>query len=113
MAKSKNGKSKAAREPSPYRHPEADSPLRPEVGTQPQFKKRKPPVTYRYDSSLPPELNWDGQNHAREDGEALIRKILEAETLGDAKDAAERLKAMSRPFLNWAGKAERLSFDVP
>ena len=25
----------------------------------------------------------------------------------------DRLKAMSRPFLNWAGKAERLSFDVP
>ena len=48
MAKSKNGKSKAPREASTYRHPEADSPLRPDVGTQPQFKKRKPPVTYRY-----------------------------------------------------------------
>ncbi len=73
MAKSKNGKSKVPREASTYRHPEADSPLRPDVGTQPQFKKRKPPVTYRYDSSLSPELNWDGQNHAREAGEALIR----------------------------------------
>lgn len=30
-----------------YRHPEADSPLRPEAGTQAQFKKKKPPVTYR------------------------------------------------------------------
>ena len=85
MAKSKNGKSKAPREASTYRHPEADSPLRPEVGTQPQFKKRKPPVTYRYDSSLSPELNWDGQNHARETGEALIREILEAKSLEDAK----------------------------
>ena len=85
MAKSKNGKSKAAREASTYRHPEADSPLRPEVGTQPQFKKRKPPVTYRYDSSLSPELNWDGQNHARETGEALIREILEAKSLEGAK----------------------------
>jgi adenine-specific DNA-methyltransferase len=28
-------------------------------------------------------------------------------------DAVERLKALSQPFLNWAGKAERLSFDVP
>src|SRR5581483_11610848 len=28
-------------------------------------------------------------------------------------DAVERLKALSRPFLDWAGKAERLSFDVP
>jgi adenine-specific DNA-methyltransferase len=25
----------------------------------------------------------------------------------------ERLKALSRPFLDWSGKAERLSFDVP
>ena len=23
------------------------------------------------------------------------------------------MKALSRPFLDWAGKAERLSFDVP
>src|ERR1700693_2952975 len=113
MAKSKNGKSKAPREASTYRHPEADSPLRPHVGPQPQFKKRKPPVTYRYDSSLSPELNWDGQNHARETGEALIRQILEAKSLEDAKHAAERLKAMSGPVLNGAGKAERLWFDVP
>lgn len=28
-------------------------------------------------------------------------------------DAVERLKALSQPFLDWAGKAERLSFDVP
>src|SRR6185312_202269 len=28
-------------------------------------------------------------------------------------DAVEQLKAIERPFLNWAGKAERLSFDVP
>ena len=28
-------------------------------------------------------------------------------------DATAQVKALSRPFLNWAGKAERLSFDVP
>jgi adenine-specific DNA-methyltransferase len=27
--------------------------------------------------------------------------------------ALARLQAISKPFLNWAGKAERLSFDVP
>src|SRR5216684_793156 len=113
MAKSKNGKSRTPREASTYRHPEAESPLRPEVGTQAQFKKRKPPVTYRYDSSLSPGLDWDGQNHAREVGEALIREILESDSIEKAKGAAEQLKAMSAPFLNWAGKAERLSFDVP
>jgi len=95
-----------------YRHRE-ESPLRPDVGTQAQFRKKQPPVTYRYDSSLAPELNWDGQNPARERGEALIARILEAESLEDAKSAAAELKALSKPFLNWAGKAERLSFDVP
>jgi len=53
-----NSKSKSPREASTYRHPEADSPLRPDVGTQAQFKKRKPPVIYRYDSSLSPSLEW-------------------------------------------------------
>ena len=113
MANRKSSGTKKPREASTYRHPEADSPLRPEVGTQPQFKKRKPPVTYRYDSSLSPALEWDGQNHAREAGEALIREILDAESIEQAKAAAERLKTISGPFLNWAGKAERLSFEVP
>ena len=30
-----------------------------------------------------------------------------------AQKAVHELKAMSKPFLNWSGKAERLSFDVP
>src|ERR1039457_777691 len=97
----------------PYKHPEADSPMRPEVGTQSQFKKKLPPKTYKYDSSLSPALEYDGQNPAREQGEALIRQVLEAESLEQAKVAASKLKAISKPFLDWAGKAERLSFDVP
>ncbi len=96
-----------------YRHPEAESPMRPDVGTQPQFKKKKPPQTYRYDSSLSPALDWDGQNPTREQGEALIREMLDAPSLERAKTAAVKLKAMGSPFLNWAGKAERLSFTVP
>jgi adenine-specific DNA-methyltransferase len=96
-----------------YRHPESESPMRPEVGTQAQFKKKLPPKKYRYDDSLSPALEWDGQNPTREQGEALIRQALEAKTLEDAKAAASKLKAMSKPFLNWAGKAERLSFEVP
>jgi adenine-specific DNA-methyltransferase len=97
----------------PYKHPESDSPMRPEVGTQARFKKKKPPQTYRYDSSISPALDWDGLNPSREQGEALIARILEATSVEEAKEAAAALKAMSRPFLNWAGKAERLSFDVP
>jgi adenine-specific DNA-methyltransferase len=119
-----------------YRHPESDLALRPEVGTQPQFRKKKPPVTYRYDSSLSPALEWDGENSVREQGEWLLALIDEASRLPSPhefewpsefrgandrvlascrglRDAVEQLKRLGRPFLNWAGKAERLSFDVP
>jgi len=95
-----------------YEHPTADSPLRPDVGTQAQFKKKKPPATYRYDSSLSPSLEWD-TNPVREQGEALLRRIQEASTLEEAKAAGAALAAIGRPFLNWTGKAERPAFDVP
>jgi adenine-specific DNA-methyltransferase len=87
--------------------------MRPEVGTQAQFKKKKTPKTYRYDSSLSPALDWDATNPAREQGETLIKQVLDAKSLEEAKAAASKLKSLSKPFLNWAGKAERLSFDVP
>ena len=98
---------------APYKHTEAKSLMRPEVGTQAQFKKKKPPKTYRYDSSLSPLLDWDAKNPSREQGEALIKQVLDAKSLEEAKAAASKLKSLSKPFLNWSGKAERLSFDVP
>ncbi|MDH4187592.1 MAG: site-specific DNA-methyltransferase, partial [Nitrospira sp.] len=98
---------------APYKHPEAKSLMRPEVGTQAQFKKKKSPKTYRYDSSLSPAIDWDAKNPAREQGEQLIKQVLDAKSLEEAKAAASKLKSLSQPFLNWAGKAERLSFDVP
>jgi len=106
--------------------------MRPEVGTQPQFRKKKPPKNYRYDSSLSPSMDWDGQNWARELGEWLLRMIEEASrlepphqfpqpqefnggqvTVLSLQEAVQKLKALGKPFLNWSGKAERLSFDVP
>lgn len=117
MAASKGRKTKGAmpkaKKTEMYRHAEATNLMRPEVGTQAQFKKKKPPKTYNYDSSLSPELVWDAKNPAREQGEALIKQILAAGKLEEAKAAASKLKALSKPFLNWAGKGERLSFDVP
>jgi adenine-specific DNA-methyltransferase len=110
---SKPKKTPPVREAANYAHPEADLPLRPEVGTQAQFRKHKPAQRYRFDSSLSPALEWDGQNSAREQGEALVRQILDAGSLPDAKAAAAKLKALAKPFLNWSGKAERLSFDTP
>lgn len=109
-----------------YTHQTAKSLIRPEVGVQPRFKKRKPPAKYQYDASLAPELQWDGQNPARERGEALIAEIDAAsKTLATSDNSARsaliarievairELKALSKPFLNWTGKAERLSFEVP
>lgn len=111
-ATGRKGRKKAVKKAETYRHPEAESLLRPDIGTQAQFRKKKKAVTYRYDSSLSPSLEWD-ENPAREEGEALIREIMEAGDVGTAKAAASKLKAMSKPFLNWAGKAERHQFDVP
>src|SRR6266496_3532439 len=122
-------KSKGSRKAESYRH-EEEALLRPDVGTQAQFRKKKPPKTYRYDSSLSPALDWDGQNPARELGEWLLAQIEDAARLdpphrfpeprhfdgveiAGLEDAVAALKALGRPFLDWAGKAERLSFDVP
>src|SRR3546814_8945273 len=76
------------------------------------------------------EMNWDGQNPAREHGEWLISCIEEAAKLTDRKpsftfaeprhftsadgkiaatvtgltDATEQLKRLSQPYLDWSGK---------
>ena len=55
--------------------------MRPDIGTQDKFRKKKPPVTYRYDSSLSPALDWDAQHGARELGEWLLARITEAAAL--------------------------------
>jgi adenine-specific DNA-methyltransferase len=113
-----------------YEHKGAEALIRPEVGVQSRFKKRKPPAKYAYDPSLAPTMQWDAGNPARERGEALIARIEEAaarlarlaadadpaereQLAAELRDASAALKALSKPFLEWAGKAERLSFEVP
>lgn len=110
MARSK----RATQAAQSYQHPESDQPLRPDAGIQPQFPKHreKSPKTYRYDSSLAPTLSWDTQP-ARQKAEDLIAEIMAADSLEAARSAAAKLKAMSQPFLNWAGKGDRQSFEVP
>jgi adenine-specific DNA-methyltransferase len=95
-----------------YDHKETEAVLRPDIGIQAQFKKKKDPAKYRYDRSLDPQLSWD-INADREYAEALIEKVCGAKSVEDARAAAEELKRISSPFLNWAGKAERNSFSVP
>ena len=106
----KTKKSPSARD---YRHDDQQL-LRPESGAQDVFPsaKRKPHTTYRYDSSLSPELTWD-EAKARSQGESLIDEIINSDDLTTAKTAAEKLKRLSQPFLNWAGKAEREHIQVP
>ena len=60
--------------------------MRPDIGTQAQFRKKKASATYQYDSSLSPALVWDGQKPTRELGEALIARISNATSLEEAKD---------------------------
>ncbi|MEY9323464.1 hypothetical protein [Sinorhizobium fredii] len=43
---------------SVYKHAQ-ESVQRPDVGVEAQFSNKKAPRTYRYDSSLAPELSWD------------------------------------------------------
>ena len=101
------------------------------MGVQDHFTARKPPKTYRYDSSLDPALSWD-ENRERDLAEWLIGLVQRCATEGDAavfaepqvwvgggvrlqslKGAADLLKSLSQPFLNWAGKAERHQIEVP
>jgi adenine-specific DNA-methyltransferase len=115
-----------------YTHPEAAQVSRPEIGSQDRFRDKKPPATYRYDSSLAPELRWDaGGARVRERAEELLRIIEAAAAVGAkaaegdaeaaaaveaavaAKEAARELRSMQAPFLDWTGKAERGEFEVP
>jgi len=126
VARKRSTRSKPDTAARAYDHPEQLAVLRPDIGIQPQFKKKLPPATYRYDRSLDPELSWD-INADREHAESLIAQIAEAarklEETTDPKEirnlqsairnAAAELRRMSAPFLNWAGKAERHTFTVP
>ena len=104
---------------------------RPDAGLQDHFVARKPPKTYRYDSSLDPALSWDEQRE-RDLGEWLLALIAQAAKEGEAavfaepaiwkgggvrvssiSDAVKVLQQISKPFLNWAGKAERHEIAVP
>ncbi len=127
-SKDKRPAAPATASPTParsYEHVAADAAMRPEAGTQAQFRKKKAPAVYRYDSSMAPELTWDGGNAALRDRVAELLASVQAGLTAEghddevsatrqaARDAAAELSHLQEPFLNWTGKAERLSFDVP
>lgn len=113
-----------------YQHAD-EATLRPDVGLQDQFHQVREPKTYRYDSSLAPELVWD-ENAEREYAEWLLNLVAEAGEKGEevvfaeprrwqgtgdvfrsSQECVARLRSLTRPFLNWAGKAERQQLSVP
>jgi adenine-specific DNA-methyltransferase len=131
MAKKPAASNSPAASAAIYEHAD-EAVQRPDVGLQQEFMKaRKPPKQYRYDSSLDPALSWD-ENPGREQAEWLLGLIercagegeaavfAEEQTsadgrirVGSLKSAVAMLKTLSRPFLDWAGKAERAEIRVP
>jgi adenine-specific DNA-methyltransferase len=118
-----------------YVHSSTEAVARPAVGAAPRLKTKKPPTTYRYDSSLFPAMDWD-TNPSREVAAFLMSCIKDAAALPTPhvfseprrligadkgvlvevtglRDAVDRLRRLQAPLLNWSGKAERMSFDVP
>jgi adenine-specific DNA-methyltransferase len=115
---------------STYKHAQK-SVQRPDVGVEAQFPNKKSPKSYRYDSSLAPELCWD-ENSERPFAEWLLNLVAEAAQKGEGvvfaqpqvwqgteekfsslSQCAARLKSLTKPFLNWTGKAERQQISVP
>ena len=137
MAKAARTRSGARRAVEPLRRDQhhQETAVRPEIGAAPRFAAKAAPATYRYDSSLAPALEWDS-NPAREIGCFLLRCIEDAAGLpaphefpapreltgadgaalpciGGLQDAVAALKRLQEPLLNWTGKAERQSVEVP
>jgi adenine-specific DNA-methyltransferase len=82
----------------------------PEVGmVTPATDPNEGKTTWAYDPHLDPALQFDPQ---RARIEALIDDALASGDTEQMKAALEELKRLQNPYLNWAGKAERTSFEV-
>ena len=83
----------------------------PPVGlVTPETDKESGKKTYAYDKHIDPQLQFDSR---RSEVEKVIDDGLGAEALDEAKQALAELKKRQQPYLNWAGKAEHTSFEVP
>lgn len=92
-----------------YRH-ESKRKNNPQVGlVNPESDPDQPKTTWAYDPHLDPVLQFDV-------GRAQTEKLIDdALASGDDKTmraALQELKRLGEPYLNWAGKAERTSFEV-
>jgi len=92
-----------------YRHQDKRK-NNPEVGmvtpaTDPEAGKTR----WAFDPHLDPALQFDPQ---RSQIEALIDDALASGDTDRMRGALEELKRLQTPYLNWAGKAERTSFEI-
>jgi adenine-specific DNA-methyltransferase len=92
-----------------YRHPDKRR-NNPEVGmVTPDTDPQTPKTTWAYDPHIDPTLQFDV-------GRAQIEKLIDDSLASGDQDqmraALEQLKRQAEPYLNWAGKAERTSFEV-
>ena len=93
------------------KHPRKKRKNNPAIGlvnskTEPLKAEKK---KYAFDPHISPELKFDPKK-------AKLEKIINKGLSGseaEAKAALKKLKKMQKPYLNWAGKAERTSFKVP
>ncbi|MCP6769617.1 hypothetical protein NL529_32695, partial [Klebsiella pneumoniae] len=69
----------------------------------------QPMTTWAYDPHLAPELQFDV---GRAGIEKLIDNALASKDEKVMRSALEELRRLGEPFLTWAGKAERTSFEV-
>jgi adenine-specific DNA-methyltransferase len=92
-----------------YRHGETRK-NNPEVGmVNDANDPAQPKTTWAYNPHLAPELQFDSSRAAVEQ---LIDEALASGDEAVMREALAELKRMQSPFLNWAGKAERTSFEV-
>ena len=66
-------------------------------------------TVWRFDPHIDPALQFDNRRATIEN---LIDDALASGDKDHMQAALEQLKRMQSPYLNWAGKAERTSFDV-
>jgi adenine-specific DNA-methyltransferase len=92
-----------------YRH-DARRKNNPEVGmVNESTDPYQPKTQWQYDPHLDPALQFDS---SRSQVESLIDNALASGDEAQMRAALEELKRLQSPYLNWAGKAERTSFEV-
>ena len=108
MAKATKSKKKPIDQ---YDHKSKRRVYNPPVGlVTPDTDKETGKKRYAYDPHIDPALQFDSQHSQIE---KIIDDGLAGETVEEVKAAHQELKRRQAPYLNWAGKAERTSFEVP